>query len=237
MSTSLIFLLRKINPLVAALISATLIFPFITALYIVFEPTISHAVEDTFTVTQTVTAEISFVTSITSVAMDGSIAGLTGGTANGQTQTVVRTNNNAGYNMTIDFASSSYGTAAMNQNDGSGYISDYTPAVAGVPDYSFSSENYAQFAYTMSASTTADLATAFRNNGSACNNDSGGDTAANCWSNPTTSATTIVNTSAATPGSGATSTVHFRVNVPNNPSPIVPSGNYTATATLTAVMN
>lgn len=227
----------SISPLTWAFNLATLVAFTMAFVYIFLEPSVTHAVEDQFTVTQSVTAEISFDTNITSVAMTGSLAGITGGTSNGQAQAIVRTNNNAGYNMTIDFASSSYGTAAMNQDGGSGYISDYSPASAGTPDFGFSNETFSQFAYTVSASTTADLVTLFRNNGTACNNASGGDTAANCWYNPTTTATTLVNTSSATAASGATTTVHFRVNIPNNPSPIVPSGSYTATATLTALMN
>lgn len=234
------FLVAERNEIKRSFVAAVMIGTLVLLTYFVSEPVVSYGqVSDTdqFIVTQEITTEIAFTATAADITMSPTIAGVTGGTANGSTQVVVTTNNSAGYSMTIDFASSSYGVAAMNRNGGSGYISDYTPAVAGTPDFSFAAEAYSQLAYTVSASTTGDLDQTFRNNGSACNNNSGGDTAASCWYGPSTSAEQIVQTAAATAASGATTTVHFRVNVPSSPSPVVPAGFYTATATLTATTN
>lgn len=209
----------------------------LVVLFMVGEPTLGQAIEDEFTTSQTINAEIAFLVTANNITMDGAIGGLTGGTANGDTTVVVTTNNTAGYNMTVDFANSDYGVAAMNQTGGSGYINDYVPATEGVPDFTFASETFSQLAYTVNASTTADLDTTFRNNGTACNNDSGGDTENSCWYGPSSTAETIINRSTPTIASGATTTLSFRVNVPNNPDPVLPSGVYVATATLTAVTN
>jgi hypothetical protein len=58
---------------------------FLLGLFLTFEPVVSRAVTDIFTVSQSITAEISFVASTTDVTMSPSIAGLTGGTAHGST--------------------------------------------------------------------------------------------------------------------------------------------------------
>ncbi|TSC60756.1 MAG: hypothetical protein G01um1014107_252 [Parcubacteria group bacterium Gr01-1014_107] len=73
-----------------------------------FEPNIllSQSTEDQFEVKQTVTAEITFATAAADITMQPSIAGITGGTGNGGTQFVVRTNNNTGYQLTITASSS-----------------------------------------------------------------------------------------------------------------------------------
>lgn len=233
------FLFIKSHPVVEATLAALVTVGMLLSLYVVFEPLASRAATttDQFTVSQTINNEISFSTTATDVTMVGSLNGLTGGMSTGTTQVIVKTNNALGYNMTISFASSSYGTAAMNRNGGGGDIEDYTPASAGVPDFTFGTETFGQLAYTISASTTADLDQTFRNNGSACNNNSGGDVVASCWYNPSTTAETIVNRTTATSASGEGTMVHFRVHIPNNPTPAIPSGTYTATATLTAVTN
>ena len=80
----------------------------------ILEPSLGHAVTDDFIVTQTITSEISFVASTTDVVMDTPIQSLTGGTSNGTTTVVIRTNDNDGYNLTIHFSS----TTAMSRNGG-----------------------------------------------------------------------------------------------------------------------
>lgn len=213
-----------------------------TVLFMVSEPVVTRAqtsATDQFTVTQEITTEIAFITPVNDVTMSGTIAGITGGITNGQTQVRIATNNTTGYSLEVDFASSSYGTAAMNRDGGSGSITDYAVAAPGVPDFTFDSgESFAQFGFTVSASTTADIDTRFRNSSSACNDGGGiGEVSASCWYGPSSTAVTLINTSSATPASGSTSTIHFRVDVPSNPSPVIPPGFYTATATLTAITN
>jgi len=201
------------------------------------EPKLLNAIEDQFTVTQTVTAEISFATPASDITMDGSIAGITGGTANGQTQVAVSTNNSTGYTMSIISSS----TPAMQGNTQGGYINDYTVSTTtGMePDYTFSvGVNTAEFGYTVSASTTSDLDQSFKDDGIGCNTGSS-DTSgsSSCWMSPSSTAYTIINRSSSTAVSGATSTIYFRVQITANPSPSVPEDTYTATTTLTATTN
>jgi hypothetical protein len=134
--------------------------------------------------------------------------------------------------MTIAFSSST----AMGRNGGGGVINNYNPTAVGVPDFTFANEVFAQFAYTVTASTTADLATSFKDNGAACNAGAA-DASNKCWLNPSTTARTVINRTTATLGSGATTSVAFRVNIPSSPVPSVQEGTYVATATLTAIVN
>lgn len=221
------------NSVFAALVAAVLVSLLVLASFFMLEPTVSRAQEfDSFTVTQQITAEIAFLTTANDVIMSPTIAGLTGDTANGSTQVVVNTNNSAGYNMTIAFSSST----AMNLDGGGGAINNYNPAGAGVADFAFGAETYGQFGFTVSASTTSDLDPTFLDNGSVCG-AGGADAADACWLDPDDAAETIINRSTETELSGATTTIAFRVLVPSNPSPAIPTGIYTATATLTATVN
>ncbi len=211
--------------------------------FFALEPAIGRAITDEFLVTQSITSEISFLTTAANVSLSPAIAGVTGGVSSGTTTVVVLTNDSAGYNMTLGFASTTQNPGvAMNGNTQGGYIANYTNASAGVPDYGFSvAANTAEFAYTVGASTTADLDTTFRNNASACNNNSGGDVAFSCWMSPSTtplsSGEMIVNRTSETAASGATTSIAFRLQVSANPSPAVPEDTYVATATLTALTN
>lgn len=206
---------------------------FLSFLFVLIEPTISRAVTSQFTITQSVTAEISFSTAPSNVTMNGALAGITGGTSNGGTQLIVTTNNATGYNMTLTASSSS----GMIGNANGGTIPAYVPSATNVPDFTFTTPaNTARFGYTAEASTTADLAAAFKDNGSACNVGSA-DATNSCWLNASTTAFTIVNRSTATAASGATTTLKFRVVINANPSPAIPTDTYVATSTLTAVVN
>lgn len=218
----------------SAFIAALLVVAVGLGTVIVFEPTVGRAITTNFTVSQTITAEISFLATTSATTMIGSIAGVTGGYATGTNLTVVSTNNSTGYNMTLQFSSST----AMNYNGGSAYINNYTPAATSAPDFLWidnASGQAAEFGYTVRASTTGEVDPSFRNNGSACNTGAT-ETDNRCWQNPTsTVAETIINTSGATPSS--TTTLKFKVAVPNSPSPALPTGVYVATGTLTAVTN
>ena len=221
-------------------ISALLLMALLLVSYFVLEPAVSRAAvdSDSFTVSQSVTGEIA-ITAPSNVTMDTAIGGVTGGSSDGQTKIVVTSNNPTGYFMTLEFATA---TAMQGESLG-GEIQNYTPTSGIIPDYNFSvGANSAEFAYSVAASSTADIDTTFRNNGSVCNNDSGGDQLNKCWAAPSTTAgvlasETIITTTAATPDSGSTSTVKFKVQITANPSPSVPPDTYTATATLTATTN
>jgi hypothetical protein len=199
------------------------------------EPQVGQAQTSTFTVKQTITDEISFLVLASNVVMNGSLQGITGGTANGSTTAVVQTNNSAGYNMTIAFFNNGTPNAMVGDTTASQAIRDY-PAVANEPTYLFSTASTSSvFGYTVSGSDNADIDNSFKDNGSACNSGAGF-TVDRCWMEPRTTAFGIVN-KANEASTGATTTIHFRVHVPNNPSPAVLEDVYTATATLTALNN
>ncbi len=213
---------------------------FLAFSFLLLEPTVSRAITDDFTVTQVISGAISFQTLANDVAMVGTLDGLTGGTSYGTTTTRVRTNNATGYNMTINFSS----TTAMGRNSGGGLIPNYvySTGTAAYPSGFDTSSVGAQFGFSVNASATADVSDVFTNTGAACGTSNNGSfTVNNCWRGAsTTSSTTVtelINTSAPTPGSGSTSTVQFRITIPSNPNPAVPNGTYVATATLTALDN
>jgi hypothetical protein len=207
-------------------------------LFVTFEPSLGFGAisySDQFTVSQLVSEEMSIVTPPSDVTMSPTLGGLTGGTANGSTQVIVRTSNITGYNLTLE-ASSSLGMIGI--TNPANYIPAYTPSVEGVPDYDFTTAvGTARFGYSVEASTTADLAQIFRNNGSVCNDASGGDVADHCWLNSSTTPVTIVNRSTQTTASGATTTINFRVEFNGTPSPVIPDDTYISTTTITATTN
>ncbi len=216
-----------------ALASVTL---FIGALaFLSLEPTIGRtatfaSTTDEFLITQSITGEISFLVPAADVTMAGAINGITGGNSTGTTFAVVRTNSVTGYTMDLSFSNS----PAMRGNvSTSTSIRNYV-GVVGEPQFAFTASSAALFAYTVSASNTVDLDQSFLDNGSVCNSVGGSDTADACWMGGiATSTFRIVNRSSSA-DTGATTSLKFRINVPNNPSPAVVADTYTATATLTA---
>ncbi len=213
---------------VAALLTAALL----SASFFIIEPQVGQAQDSaTFTISQTITGETSFLVDPTNTTLSGSLNGITGGTANGSTTVVVQTNSSTGYTMDIAFATTSTGNAMQAQNNPSSSIHDY-PATSSQPTFLFSTASTsAVFAYTISASNASDVDQSFKNNGTACNTG-GSYTADRCWMEPAFSNFRVIDrTTAAT--TGATSTLQFRVYVPNNPTPGLVADTYTATATLT----
>lgn len=213
------------------------------ALYVSFlalEPTLIRAqIEDQFEVSQTVTGEISFLTTANNVTLSPSIPGITGGASNGGTQVVVFTNDPSGYNMTIVSSSS----AAMQGNSEGGEIPDYSTTTVDMsePEYDFTSSevlaNDAGFGYSVEATTTTDLDQSFLDNGSICNQSGGSQSASQCWMGASTTEFTIINRSSETDDSGSTTTLRFRVVINASPSPSIPADTYVATTTLTATIN
>lgn len=222
-----------------ALVASLLVFALGICTFFAFEPSVtrSASINDSFTITQTITNEISFRTVVGDVTMVGSIAGLAGGYATGTTSVVINTNNATGYSMTIHFATSTSGRAM--QASSTAYINDYTQAGAvGVPDYNWADNTTgqaAEFGYTVLASSTTEIDQSFLNNGTVCNSAGGSQTSDKCWLNPTTTPETIINAPIA--NGSSTSTIKFKVAVPNAPSPALPSGSYIATGILTATTN
>ncbi len=211
--------------------------------FVALEPTISlGASVSTFTVTQQVTTEISFLTTPSNILMSPSIGGLTGGTAYGQTQLVVSTSDSQGYQLTL-FASSSGAMIGIASSSNS--IPAYIPTATTSPDLAFTvPANAARFGYTVAASSTGDVDPFFKYS-TVCN---AGATATgnpsniapaslNCWINASSTTRVLINRTTQTPASGATSTLFFQVKINSNPSPVIPNDNYVATSTVTANAN
>ena len=131
--------------------------------------------------------------------------------------------------MTLVFS----GTPAMRGN-ATGNVGIVNYGTTTVPTYNFFASSSAVFAFSVNATTSTDVAAAFQNNGVNTCGSGSTVTANTCWMGPSTTPMTIINRTVAATTS-ATTTLVFRVNVPNNPSPALQSDTYTATATLTAV--
>jgi hypothetical protein len=222
-------------------VASILIGALLMVTFFVSEPVIGQSAQEQFQVTQTVSGAISFLASSSPVVMNGTLDGLTGGTSYGTTTARVRTNASGGYNMTIRFAS----TSPMIRNTGGGYIPSYlySTSTSDYPSGFNTSPANAQFGFTVNASTTDEVSSVFKGNGTTLCGASNGSTFVSglCWRGASTTdaaaTTLLINSTSQTPSSGSTSTVQFRITIPNNPSPAVPDGTYTATATLTATEN
>ena len=199
-------------------------------LFVLIEPQITHSQQ--FTIQTTVLAESSFTVPPSNITMAGTLNGVTGGQATGSTQFVVKSNNSTGYEVQIAFPSNGTDNAMLGDATGDESLRDYDGDVGGQPSRGYTASSAAQFAYTVTSSTTADTDLSFFHDGTNCN-QSGTQTAV-CWKSPETSNFTIVdrNTSAKT---GATSTILFNITVPNNVTPVPSAETYTATATLSLV--
>jgi hypothetical protein len=231
-----------LDPARSAFMVTLVVLALLLSAFFAFEPSVGRSATSSFTVSQTITNEISFLVSAANVSMDGSIAGVTGGYATGTTIASVNTNNATGYRMTLHFATNSVAHAMVSSSTAatSSYISNYTPASVGVPDFTWTdntSGQAAEFGYTVRASTSNEVDPSFTHNGTTCGSG-GTETDNRCWLNPTTTsaaAETIINSTAA--NNSSTTTIKFKVAVPNSPSPSLPSGIYIATGTLTATTN
>jgi hypothetical protein len=222
--------LNKNHPIVTSLASASVVFSLLLGMYFLFEPVVAFGQPtEEFTVTQEITGEIAFEVPPNDITMDDTIAGLTGGTANGSTSVRVSTNNPAGYTLDISFAS----TTAMEYDSGPASIPNF-----GAVQFDMNSgtvgTNNAAFAFTASSS---DVVSALRDSGSSCG--SGTPSIDQCWTLPADASTnfTLVNSTDSTLSAGQETEIAFRVVVNANPNPTLPIGFYTATATLTAAEN
>lgn len=156
------------------------------------------------------------------VTMTPSIPGVSGGTANGSTTVTVTTDSAAGYQLTIEAASS----PAMTK--GADFIADYVPL--GDPDFAFDvGPTDAHFGYSPSG---VDVVTRFKDDGASCN-DNTQETPLACWDGLDTVAEPISRSTGANTPNGATTTVYFRVGVGGLVTQT--GGVYTATTTLTAL--
>lgn len=215
-----------------ALCSGVAIVSLLFVAFFTLEPRVGHAVDSNeFYIRQTITDETSFLVQPSNVTMDGSITGVTGGTANGSTTFSAISNNATGYTISIAFEDNFTANAMVGDTTAGEGIRDFDDT-AGEPTYAFTASTAAQFGYTVTSLDSSDTDQSFLDNGSACNQGGGSQTALVCWKAPDTGAFTIVDRGSSA-NSGATSTIDFRVVVPNSANPAVTADTYTATATLT----
>lgn len=220
----------KIIKEIKSVLSLTLIISMISVFsYVSFESEIVSAVTDSVVVTQSVTSEIS-ITSPSDVTMAPTIAGMTGGTGNGSATWTVVSNDTSGFNFGIMASTSAALTSGANS------FADYTEAGA-VLDYDWSvAAADSEFGYTVEAATTADLVTAFKDNGlDTCGGAGSNDTTDMCWDGFTTVNAVAINRTSATSITGEAEVVKFRAQ--SGGSHFQVEGTYTATITATALNN
>lgn len=233
----------KQNPIISTLISAVLVLPLVFAAYFTLEPTVVQGqLSPEFTISQTITEEISFTLDPSNVTMDTSLGGLDGGSSNGDTEFTIRTNALNGYNVELSFDTSLNGSPGHNNamtldGDHENYFITNLGSVGTENDLvpPTTSSSAALFAYTVGGNN---LTTTFADDGSACTSGNTGTLTA-CWSMPSDAASSqeIISTGGPTTGDGNTNQLGFRVVVGPDPDPALPPGTYTATATLTAAVN
>ncbi|MCB9812612.1 hypothetical protein H6778_03070 [Candidatus Nomurabacteria bacterium] len=214
-----------------ALVASCTIVTMVFMAYFLAEPAISHGQADTatFYVRQSITDESSFLVNPSNITMTGPINGVTGGQATGTTQFVVQSNNSAGYYVEIDFFDNGTSEAMLGDETASESLRNYSGATS-TPSFGYTASTAAQFAYTVTSTTSSDTGPLFLNNTTICG--AGAVQSANtCWMTPSTTPIVIVDRdSAAT--TGATSTITFNVTVPSGATPVPQAETYTATATL-----
>ncbi len=173
------------------------------------------------------------ISSPSDCVLSPSLGGIGGGISNCFAVWTITTDSPAGFTASL--------TATSTGTDGSGYvmkgnsindyIANYTESAYNVPDYDWLVTNAAEFGYTATTTTAADLVSAFKNttgvcNGAAMTNDQ-------CWIAASSTSRQIINrTSSAI--SGTNLSVHFRVQI-NSRAPAVNQGTYVATTTITAL--
>lgn len=183
--------------------------------------TTAAAVNDV--VTLDVTNEIS-LTCPTSTSL-GSVSGLTGGAASNTSSCNVKTNDSAGYSLTVNATN----TPAL--ISGSSTVSDHPSTT---PQYTWALNSTASSTFGFAVSST-DVVAAFKNNGSACN---AGTTVDNthCFRGFVGSTPiSVASKNSATTNSGVDTILNFKAEIGS--TAVQPSGTYTATIVVTATNN
>lgn len=214
--------------------------------YILVLDTTVKAENASFNLNQEILMELS-ITAPPTVVMSNPIPGLTGGESTGWTGVIYpRTNNPAGYNITLAFSS----TTAMQRVGGGGQINNYIPVNPSVPDYDFIPPTGSHaFAYTVAEyNVPPNGVMFFRRDFSRCNVSGFTSVGSYCWYNQVdaTVPLPIIDVSqdylqrilAKENGyENFSFAVFFKIVVAENPNPPLPEGIYQATATLVMLPN
>ncbi len=183
--------------------------------------TTAAAVSDV--VTLNVTNEIS-LTCPTATSL-GSLSGLTGGAASNTSSCNVKTNDSAGYSLTVNATN----TPAL--ISGSNTISDHPSTT---PQYTWALNSTASSTFGFAVSST-DAVAAFKNDGSACNTGSTIDNT-HCFRGFVGSTPiSVASKNSATNGAGVDTVLNFKAEI--GTTAVQPSGTYTATIVVTATNN
>ncbi len=200
----------------------------VSMVFMVFESPGAKAESDEINVSVTVTAGISIDTPA-DVTLLPNIAGLTGGTATGDSTWVIKTNNATGFSMAVK-ASTTPALATAGYN-----FADYTEADTGTPDFTWSITNTAsEFGYSVVAGTLEDEVQVFLDDGVDCGTGSANN-ADSCWYPLATPDYTIINRSAKTAFAGESEEIRFQAQAGSQA--MQDSGIYNAIITVTATMN
>lgn len=172
---------------------------------------------------QAMTGSSISIAGVTDVVLSPTIDGFTGGTANGSTTATVRTDNAAGYSLSVRADSS---PALASSGDS---FADYTPAGAD-PDFDFTTgDGESFFGFSPQG---VDVTDTYKDDGVSCNTGAL-NTAEKCWEGLSMSSQIVSRkTSGNSPGGSAT-TILFRAEA--GASRGQDAGTYTATITLTAL--
>jgi hypothetical protein len=163
------------------------------------------------------------LTATSSITLQPSLPGLTGGTSTGAFDAFVITDSPAGYQLLIEAENS----PAM--QSGANSIANYIPA-GSAPDFLFVTDPIdSHFGFTAEGPHAA---LAFQDASSACG-VSGVSTPERCWTGLTTTPVVIASSLTSNHPTGATTTVRFQVGIGG--SVVVAPGEYVATTTITAI--
>ena len=233
--------IKKYSTLRIAFLSI-LISLFLYTSYILLEPMVAVGQSEEFVITQEITQDIAFTADPNDVVLltnqsdptSNEISGLTGGVSNGVSTFTIATNSPDGYTVRLRFDDAGSGNAMAYTNDPANFFISNGPPTPVFNLNLPASATPAIFAYTVSGS---DAHERFRNNGTNCEAAAGTANGTNCFfmQSSITSNTAIFSSNAPTPGT--TGNVHFRAAIGPDTDPVLPTGTYTATATLTAIVN
>jgi len=164
------------------------------------------------------------ISSPSDVTMSPTIGGLSGGTGNGSAVWNVKTDNPAGYQVSVR---SSTDPALQT---GTYSFADYTPDSVGTPDFTWGIATAdSEFGYTVEG---ANAVSKFLDNGSVCNSGSG-NTADKCWFPFSTSDSSVINSTSPNHPLGTDTTIKFKAQSGSNH--FQGEGVYAATIVVTAV--